>query len=125
MTVMAMIDELARNFAAADSEGKKIPLATLETKGLVPDSFEQSMDAQRAFVTAIGKSVGGWKLAIRPDGTAIAAPMVDCYSVTDDNLATFPARGIEGLEVEICVTLAADIPASGETPLTRDRKSVV
>lgn len=120
MTGMAMIDELARNFAAANSEGTKIPLATLETKGLVPDSFEQSMDAQRAFVTATGKSVGGWKLAIRPDGTAIAAPMIDCYNVTDDNLATFPARGIEGLEVEICVTLASDIPASGDTPLTRD-----
>lgn len=55
------------------------------------------MDAQRAFVAAIGKSVAGWKLAIRPDGTAIAAPMVDCYSVTDDNLATFPAKGSKGL----------------------------
>lgn len=116
---MAMIDELARKFANAVADEEKIPLATLEQNGLVPKSLEEAMAVQRAFVETSGKPAAGWKLAIRPDGTAIAAPMIDCYNVAADNLATFPGKGVEGLEVEICVTLASDIPASGDTPLSR------
>jgi 2-keto-4-pentenoate hydratase len=116
---MTAIEKLAQGFAKADLEGTKIPLATLEANGVIPGSLEEAMAVQRAFVEASGKTVAGWKLAIRPDGTAVSAPMVDCYRVDDDNIASFSGKGIEGIEVEICFTLASDIPAATITPLSR------
>ncbi|MDZ7927288.1 MAG: 2-keto-4-pentenoate hydratase [Agrobacterium sp.] len=116
---MTAIEKLAEDFVKAGLDSTKIPLATIEADGLVPDGLEQAMAVQGAFVEASGKTVGGWKLAIRPDGTAVAAPMVDCYRVGDDNIASFSGADIEGIEVEICFTLAADIPAASAAPLSR------
>ncbi|WP_425960615.1 2-keto-4-pentenoate hydratase [Rhizobium nepotum] len=116
---MTAIEKLAQGFVKADLEGAKIPLATLEANGVIPGNLEEAMAVQRAFVEASGKTVAGWKLAIRPDGTAVGAPMVDCYRVGDDNIASFSGTGIEGIEVEICFTLASDIPAATATPLSR------
>ncbi|KJF67197.1 2-keto-4-pentenoate hydratase [Rhizobium nepotum] len=116
---MTAIEKLAQRFVKADLEGAKIPLATLEANGVIPGSLEEAMAVQRAFVEASGKTVAGWKLAIRPDGTAVGAPMVDCYRVDDDNIASFSGAAIEGIEVEICFTLASDIPAATATPLSR------
>jgi 2-keto-4-pentenoate hydratase len=116
---MTAIEKLAQSFVKADLEGMKLPLATLEANGAIPASLHEAMAVQRAFVEASGKTVGGWKLAIRPDGTAVAAPMVDCYRVDDDNIASFSGTCIEGIEVEICFTLVSDIPAATATPLSR------
>ncbi|MNT40929.1 hypothetical protein D3C72_1772730 [compost metagenome] len=46
--------------------------------------------------------------------------MFDCVRVDETNLASFPEDGTEGVEVEICFTLSADIPAAAAGPLTRD-----
>jgi 2-keto-4-pentenoate hydratase len=119
MTGMTAIEKLAQGFVKVDLEGTKIPLATLEANCVIPGSLEEAMAVQHAFVEATGKTVGGWKLAIRPDGTAVAAPMIDCYGVDDDNIASFSGAAIEGIEVEICFTLASDIPAATATPLSR------
>jgi 2-keto-4-pentenoate hydratase len=119
MTGMTAIEKLGQSFAKASLDGTKIPLATIEADGLVPDGLEEAMAVQGAFVEASDKTVGGWKLAIRPDGAAVGAPMVDCYQVGDDNIASFSGKGIEGIEVEICFTLASDIPAATTTPLER------
>ncbi len=94
-------------------------LATIEAGGGVPGSLQEAMAVQQAFVEASGKSVAGWKLAIRPDGSAVAAPMVDCYRIGDDAIASFPGADIEGIEVEICFTLASDIPAATTSPFSR------
>jgi len=77
------------------------------------------MAVQRAFAEHWAKPVVGWKLAIRPDGEAVAAPIFDCVRVDDANLASFPEDGTEGVEVEICFTLSADIPASTAGLMTR------
>lgn len=45
--------------------------------------------------------------------------MVDCYGVDEDNVTSFTGRDVEGIEVEICFTLASDIPAATATPLSR------
>jgi len=119
MTGMTAIEKLAQDLVKAGLNSGKIPLASIEVDGLVPDSLEDAMAVQRAFVEASGKKVGGWKLAIRPDGNAVAAPMVDCYGVDEDNVASFTGRDVEGIEVEICFTLASDIPAATATPLSR------
>ncbi|WP_332305218.1 2-keto-4-pentenoate hydratase [Rhizobium sp. GR12] len=116
---MTAIEKLAQGLAKADLDSTKIPLATIEADGLVPSSLEAAMAVQGAFVEVSGKTVGGWKLAIRPDSTAVAAPMVDCCRVGDDNIASFSGAGIEGIEVEICFTLASDIPAATTTPQSR------
>jgi len=119
MTGMTAIEKLAQRLLKAGLNSSKIPLATIEADGLVPGSLEDAMAVQRAFVEASGKTLGGWKLAIRPDGNAVAAPMVDCYGVDEDNVASFTGRDVEGIEVEICFTLASDIPAANATPLSR------
>lgn len=119
MTGMTVIEELARRYVQADLAGTKIPLAELETDSLVPADFEAAMAVQRTFAGLAGKPVKGWKLAIRPDGQAVGAPMLDCHRTDDDNVAVFPKGGTEGIEVEICFTLASDIPAAGGISFSR------
>jgi len=119
MSGMTAIEKLAERFAKASREGDRIALAELEAEGLVPGTLAEAMAVQRDFAGYLGKPIGGWKLAIRPDGEAVAAPMFDCCRVNDANLASFPLDGTDGIEVEICFTLAADIPAAAERQLTK------
>ncbi|MCD4661767.1 2-keto-4-pentenoate hydratase [Agrobacterium sp.] len=116
---MTAIGKLAENFAEASRRGARIPLAELEAEGLVPGSLFAAMAVQRALAEHWAKPVAGWKLAIRPDGEAVGAPIFDCVRVNDANLACFPQDGTEGVEVEICFTLSADIPASTAGRMTR------
>lgn len=119
MIGMTAIEKLAQGLVKAGLNSSKIALATIEADGLVPEGLEEAIAVQRAFVEVSGKTVEGWKLAIRPDGNAVAAPMVDCYRIGDDAIASFPGADIEGIEVEICFTLATDIPVATATPLSR------
>lgn len=91
----------------------------LQAEGLIPASLQEAMAVQRALAERCAGPVAGWKVAVRPDGEAVAAPMFDCCRVNDANLASFPLGGTEGIEVEICFTLSADIPAATEGRLTR------
>lgn len=116
---MTAIEKMAARFAKASRQGNRIALAELEAKGLVPGTLAEAMAVQRDLAGYLGKPISGWKLAIRPDGEAVAAPMFDCCRVNDANLASFPLGGTEGIEVEICFTLAADIPAAAERQLTK------
>ncbi|TGT88747.1 2-keto-4-pentenoate hydratase, partial [Mesorhizobium sp. M5C.F.Ca.ET.164.01.1.1] len=116
---MTAIGKLAENFAEASREGARIPLAKHEAEGLVPGSLSEAMAVQRAFAGNWATPVAGWKLGIRRDGDAVGAPIFDCVRVDDANLACFPQDGTEGVEVEICFTLSADIPASTAGRMTR------
>ncbi len=116
---MTAIEQLGERFAKASRDGSRISLATLEAEGLVPGTPGEAMAVQRGFAGYWGKPIGGWKLAIRPDGDAVGAPMFDCCQLNDDHVASFPLDGTDGIEVEICFTLSADIPAATEGPLTR------
>lgn len=116
---MTSIEKLARRFAEAVHEGARIPLAELEAESLVPATLSEAMAVQQAFATNWATPIAGWKLAIRPDGEAFGAPIFDCVRVDDANLASFPEDGTEGVEVEICFTLSADIPASTAGLMTR------
>lgn len=117
---MTAIEQLAERFAKASQRRERIPLAKLEAEGLIPGSLAEATAVQRNFAGYWRKPVAGWKLAIRPDGKAIGAPMFDCVGVDETNAASFPEDGTEGIEVEICFTLCADIPAAAAGPLTRD-----
>lgn len=116
---MMLIEKLARRFAEAVHEGARIRLTELEAEGLVPGTLFAAMAVQRAFAEHWAKPVAGWKLAIRPDGEAVGASIFDCVRVDDANLASYPEDGTEGVEVEICFTLSADIPASTVGLMTR------
>lgn len=116
---MTAIEKLAESFARASREGARIPLAKLEAESLIPGTLAEAMAVQRGFAEYREKPAAGWKLAIRPDGTAVGAPMFDCCWVDESNVASFPLHGPEGIEVEICFTLSADIPAATDGPLTR------
>ncbi|WP_162695997.1 2-keto-4-pentenoate hydratase [Agrobacterium tumefaciens] len=116
---MTAIEQLAECFAKASQRRERIPLAKLEAEGLIPGSLAEAMAVQRSFAGCWRKPVGGWKLAIRPDGKAVGAPMFDCCEVNEASIASFPLHGTEGVEVEICFTLCADIPAATAGPLTR------
>ncbi len=116
---MTAIEKLAESFAKANREGTKTTLAALQAEGFIPGSLEEAMAVQRTFAEKCAEPVAGWKLAIRPDGEAVAAPMFDCCRVNDANVACFPLDSTEGIEVEICFTLSADIPAAAEGRLTR------
>lgn len=116
---MTEIEKLAGRFAKASFEGAKVNTTTLQAEGLIPNNLEKAMAVQRAFAENWAKPVAGWKLAIRPDGEAVGAPIFDCVRVNDANLASFPQDGTEGVEVEICFTLSADIPASTAGRMTR------
>lgn len=116
---MTAIEKLAERFAKANREGARISLSALEAEGLVPDTLAEAMAVQRDFAGYWGRPVAGWKLAIRPDGEAVAAPMFDCCRVNDADIASFPLDSTEGIEVEICFTLSADIPAVAQGRLSR------
>lgn len=116
---MTAIEKLAESFITASSEGAKISLAAVQAMGLIPGTLVEAMAVQQAFAESWAEPVAGWKLAIRPDGEAIAAPMFNCVRVDEANAASFPRDGTEGIEVEICFTLSADIPAAAAGPLTR------
>lgn len=116
---MTAIAKLADGFTTASRGGAKISLATLQAEGLIPSTLSEAMAVQRSFAENWAKPVAGWKLAIRPDGQAVGAPIFDCVRVNDADLACFPQDGTEGVEVEICFTLSADIPASTAGRMTR------
>lgn len=94
---MTGIKTLAENFATASRGGAKVTLAALQAEGLIPGDIEEAMAVQQAFAEKWAKPVAGWKLAIRPDGEAIGAPMFDCVGVDETNAASFPEDGAEGL----------------------------
>ncbi|AYM84594.1 2-keto-4-pentenoate hydratase [Agrobacterium tumefaciens] len=116
---MAAIEKLAESFITASREGAKISLAAVQAEGLIPATLGEASAVQRAFAESWAAPVAGWKMAIRADGDAVGAPMFDCVRVDETNLASFPHDGTEGMEVEICFTLSADIPAAAAGPLTR------
>lgn len=116
---MTAIGKLAEHFAESSRRGARIPLAELEAEGLIPGTLSAAMAVQRDFAENWATPVAGWKLAIRPDGEAVGAPIFDCVRVNDANIASFTEDGTEGIEVEICFTLSADIPASTAGRMTR------
>jgi 2-keto-4-pentenoate hydratase len=116
---MTAIEKLVERFTTASRGGAKIYLAAVQAEGLIPGTLAEAMAVQRAFAESWAEPVAGWKLAIRPDGEAVGAPMFDCVRADEANAASFPHGGTEGIEVEICFTLSADIPAAAAGPLAR------
>jgi 2-keto-4-pentenoate hydratase len=75
------------------------------------------MAAQADVVRRLGAEVAGWKVAIRPDGLPVAAPLLRHLLVRGDADAA-PQHG-SGIEVEIAFHLRSDLPPRQEAPYGR------
>lgn len=85
---------------------------------LAPDIYAHSMAVQAGVMGGLGETVAGWKVAVRPDGVAVAAPLFAGLVTTGSSLAISP-HGLMGLEVEIGLKLARDLPRRAK-PYHRD-----
>ncbi|XUY29365.1 2-keto-4-pentenoate hydratase [Agrobacterium sp. rho-8.1] len=111
MTTMTEANiRLGAILAEAENQQSSLSAAQLETKGLVPDTVETGMAAQAIAAAAIGKEVGGWKVAMN-GVRAVAAPLLDLFDTVTDTAFDVPKPGAVGIEIEICFVLAEDIPA--------------
>lgn len=94
----AFADELVR----AHLTGRGAAAAALS----VPPSPASAMQVQALVQKQLGKTVGGWKVAIGPQQLPVAAPLLDLYS-DKTQIALFQNCKIE---IELAVQLGKDIP---------------
>ncbi len=101
---------LSGMLAEAERTGKALSLQFLQSAGLIPGTISAGMAAQADATKAIGRNVAGWKLALTPTGTAIAAPILDALSVNDTDCAEVGKPGAKAIEVEVCFRFNRDVP---------------
>jgi len=110
------IQRAAARLAAAYSEKSRITLAP----DLAPETPSEAMAVQAEVARLLGAEVGGWKVAIRPDGLAAAAPMFRHLIVPEGQSSAILDNGPIGIEIEICIRLARDLPPRPGKPYTRE-----
>ncbi len=115
MTAAADTTELARLLSDADQSGRRLTSASLP----VPVSNAQAIAIQHETLTLNGWTVGGYKVAIRPDGTSVSAPMAHITRSSDDSKTTFERPLIDAVEVEICFVLGTPLTPRGPDGYTR------
>jgi 2-keto-4-pentenoate hydratase len=101
----------------AEAYRASVPIAFGEAEA--PTSPEEAMAVQTAVTRLLGATVGGWKVSIRPDGLAAAAPMYRHWTVPIGQRIQLLANGRVGIEPEIAVRLARDLPARPGRPYSR------
>jgi 2-keto-4-pentenoate hydratase len=83
----------------------------------VPRDVADAMRVQEIVMRMTGLSPLGWKVAIRPDGQPVAAPLFDIVEGSGGQFAFVPGCVIE---IELCVRMGTDLVRPGQ-PLTRDQ----
>ena len=106
--------EIARSLVeallGARRSGRKLGAGDLP----VPPTIDAARAVQAAITAALGDEIEGWKVSVRPDGTAISAPVRPFLRQGRDRLV-MPWRPGMGLEVEIAFQLGrlpVDHPAA-------------
>ncbi|WP_143596119.1 hypothetical protein [Tistlia consotensis] len=100
------VASLARALAEAERDSRKLAAAELT----VPDSFEAALAVQAATLRALGTPAVAWKVAIRPDGQSVGAPIARLGRFGPDGRASLAGWGAEAIEVEIAFRLGAELP---------------
>ena len=78
---------------------------------LEPRDIAQAYATQAAVATALHATVGGWKVGMRPDGTAMAAPLYASLMRGNGATWTLPGNGNPLVaEVEVAFRLDRDLP---------------
>lgn len=107
-----------QTLSACLAAGHHHPPAAL-THTHAPSDYTAAMQTQAAVALALGASVGGWKVAVRPDGVAVAAPLFRSLITGQTDFPIHPV-GLMGIEVEIGLRLKRDLPARPMTAYRRD-----
>lgn len=107
---------LARQLSDADNKGIRLASATLAEPGTATDAFA----VQHETLALNGWLTAGYKVAIRPDGSSVSAPMAHMSHASESGTAGFERPAVDALEVEICFVLGRDLPPPGAKPYTRE-----
>ena len=107
---------LAQSLSKADLQGKRLASSSLA----VPATKEDAVAVQAETLTLNGWRTAGYKVAIRPDGSSVSAPMAHITHASESGSAGFERPAVDALEVEICFVLGKDLAAAGGEPYTRE-----
>lgn len=111
---MSAPDRLAAALVAAARAGRRIPVEA-DAMAL---ARSDSASVQAAVAKGLGAEVGGWKVAVLPDGVPAYAPMFAENIRPSGGTWPIPQEGYL-LEVELAFTLAKDLPHRA-APYARD-----
>ncbi|CAN7410340.1 hypothetical protein LJR098_003793 [Rhizobium sp. LjRoot98] len=107
---------LARQLSDADNQGIRLTSASLTEPATPAEAFA----VQRETLALNNWLTGGYKVAIRPDGSSVSAPIAHITHASESGTAGFERPAVDALEVEICFVLGKDLAAPGTTPYTRE-----
>ncbi|OJF91263.1 hypothetical protein [Pararhizobium antarcticum] len=107
--------ELARLLSEADAAGHRLTSASLAA----PGSDAEAVETQHETLALNDWMAGGYKVAIRPDGTSIAAPMAHIVTASAEGTAVFERPVVDAVEVEICFILKTPLTPRGPDGYTR------
>lgn len=114
-TALVRISKAAARLAAAYDETSRIALAP----DAAPQTPPEAMQVQAEVMRLLDVEVGGWKVSVRPDGLEAAAPMFRHWVVPEGRSFPILRNGPIGIEVEIGLRLAKDLPPRPGKPYTR------
>ena len=117
--MVSPVRQAAALLAAARRDGVKLDDLPAELR---PRDLDEAYAIQDAFVGLIGP-IGGWKVGAAPGGGVLVAPIADAFIHRQAAAPVVPAPA--RLEVELAVTLAADLPARGAPYLAADMAPVI
>jgi 2-keto-4-pentenoate hydratase len=105
---MNHIDRLAASLIGAHRSGKRVALPVGTD---APQSLGEAYHVQAAVAAGLGKLVGGYKIGLAPDGSAIFAPIYGSEII--ETGGTYAARPFDrvGIELEFAFRFARQVPA--------------
>lgn len=113
---MAATTTLARQLSDADGKGVRLSSATLAE----PRTLAEAFAVQRETLAMNGWLTAGYKVAIRPDGSSVHAPMAHITHASESGTAGFERPVLDALEVEICFVIDKDLAPPGDRPYSRE-----
>ncbi len=105
------ISQIAGALLEARREGQP---ASLDSAALEAITHEQAWSAQQTVIDTLGGTVAGWKVAVTPDGTTIAAPIAGPLLFVDGAALPKGIYGIGGQESEVGFRIGTTLPAKAE-----------
>jgi 2-keto-4-pentenoate hydratase len=93
----------------AESRARGIPMRVQEAGALPPD-LGAAMQVQGELARLLGEQVSGWKVAVGPGGTAVAAPLLRGSVHASGAAVPLLRDGTARIEVELALRLSRDVP---------------
>ena len=106
-------------FAAALIEARRRGGLAPFTPENAPAGLAEAMGIQKEVADAIGASVAGWKVGYAPDGTPVAGPIYAKVMHASGNVVPHGPSRKSGIEVELALRLAKDLPPRSGRPYGR------